>query len=340
MISLGLMSGTSMDGIDASLIETDGEYQIKRLAHESLSYGNLSQEQILQQTTELHAKLIEKLISQYKNKIALISYHGQTTLHNPAEKVSIQIGDPQYLANKFNIPVVFNFRQNDIQHGGQGAPLATLYHQALMIQANLDNLAVINIGGIANISILTKNKIIAGFDTGPGNILLDKFVQAHSDKKYDHNGQFAKQGIIDQQLLEILFQETIPGYYEKNPPKSLDINHIIYPESLNNQDLYNGCATLAAFTALTISKNIPQNIKNIVLCGGGAKNPAILLALKNYLPKDCVVKTADDMGWSSTYMEAELIAWLAVRSSKRLPLTLPETTGVSEPMTGGEIFYP
>ncbi|HEV2614088.1 MAG TPA: anhydro-N-acetylmuramic acid kinase [Gammaproteobacteria bacterium] len=339
MISLGLMSGTSMDGIDAALIETDGEFNIKRLAHESLSYGNLSKSEILEQTTLLHADLIAKLLLNTKNKIDIIGYHGQTTYHNPAEKKSIQIGDPQYLANKFKLPVVFNFRQNDIDHGGQGAPLAPLYHQALMIQAGLDNMAVVNIGGIANISILTKNKILAGFDPGPGNILIDKFVQAKSDQKYDQDGQFAKQGQIDQKVLDVLFEQTIPGYYEKNPPKSLDINNIIYPEILNSLNLHDGCATLAAFTAKIIAKDIPRTIKHIVICGGGANNPAILNSLKNYLP-DCSIKTADSMGWSNTYMEAELMAWLAVRSVKKLPLSLPETTGVSEPVTGGEIFYP
>jgi len=340
MISLGLMSGTSMDGIDGALIETDGEFQIKSLACESLSYGNLSKDEILNKTTELHSELISHIISKNKNfKIDIIGYHGQTTYHNPAEKKSIQMGDPQYLANKFKIPVVFNFRQNDIDHGGQGAPLAPLYHQALMIQAGLDNMAVINIGGIANISLLTKDKILGGFDTGPGNTLIDQFVQKNSDQKYDLDGKFGLQGKIDQKILEQLLHETIPGYYEKIPPKSLDIKDIIYPDILNTLNLQDGCATLAAFTTLTISKSIPNTLKNIVMCGGGAKNPVILSTLKNYLP-NTFIKTADDMGWSNTYMEAELMAWLAVRSVKKLPLTVPETTGVREPVTGGEIFYP
>jgi anhydro-N-acetylmuramic acid kinase len=343
MISLGLMSGTSMDGIDASLIETDGESTITRLAHVSLSYGNISKTEILEKTTALHGELISQLISTHKNyKIDIIGYHGQTTVHNPAEKISIQIGDPQFIANTFNIPVVFNFRQNDLDHGGQGAPLAPLYHQALMIQSKLDNMVMINIGGISNISILTKDKILAGFDTGPGNILIDKFVQFKTNHKnlYDKDGEFAKQGKIIPELLELLFKETTKNYYLKNPPKSLDINNIIYPEILNTFDLHDGCATLAAFTAQMIAQNIPDTIKHIVVSGGGAKNPAILLALKSFLPKETIIKTADDMGWSTTYMEAELMAWLAVRSFKKLPLTTPETTGVKEPVSGGEIFYP
>ncbi len=338
MISLGLMSGTSMDGIDAALVETDGELQIKPLAYESLSYGDLSKDEILKQTAKLHVALIEKILTKNKLKIDVIGYHGQTTYHNPAEKKSIQIGNPQFIADKFNIPVVFNFRQNDMNHGGQGAPLAPLYHQALMMRDKLDYLAVINIGGIANISILTKDKILGGFDTGPGNVLIDKFIQKYSDKKYDQDGKFGLQGTVNQNVIKILF-ESNQSYYEKTPPKSLDIKDILYPEILNTLSLNDGCATLAAFTALTISKSIPAPIKNIVLCGGGAKNPVTLNALRNYLP-DCTIKTADDMGWSTTYMEAELFAWLAVRSMKKLPLSIPETTGVAKPVTGGEIFYP
>ncbi|MDX2164837.1 MAG: anhydro-N-acetylmuramic acid kinase [Gammaproteobacteria bacterium] len=334
------MSGTSMDGIDGALIETDGEFKIKSLANESLSYGNLSKEEILNKTTALHAELISQILSKNKNyKIDIIGYHGQTTYHNPLEKKSVQLGDPQYLANKFNIPVVFNFRQNDLRHGGQGAPLAPLYHHALMTRDNLNNLAVINVGGISNISLLTKDKILGGFDSGPGNILIDKFVQKNSDQKYDRDGKFGLAGKVNQDVINILLDTTIPGYYEKNPPKSLDIKDIIYPKILDNLNLFDGCATLAAFTALTISKNIPNTIKNIVICGGGAKNSAILSTLKNYLP-NTLIKTADDMGWSNTYMEAELMAWLAVRSVKKLPLSVPETTGVREPVTGGEIFYP
>lgn len=331
-----------MDGIDASLIETDGEYHIKRLAHESLSYGHLSKSDILEKTTELHAELIAQLISQHKN-INIIGYHGQTTYHNPAEKKSIQLGDPQFIANKFKIPVVFHFRQNDLDHGGQGAPLAPLYHQALLIQAGLDNMAFINCGGISNISVITKNKILAGFDTGPGNVLIDKFVQLKTNHKnlYDKNGEFAKQGKIIPDLLELLFLETTEqNYYLKNPPKSLDIDNIKFPELLHTVDLYDGCATLAAFTAQMIARSIPDFINYAVISGGGAQNPAIVNSLKNFLPKETIVKTADEMGWSTTYMEAELMAWLAVRSVKKLPLSIPETTGVSKPVTGGEIFYP
>lgn len=331
-----------MDGIDAALIETDGEFNIKLIDSASLSYGQLTPTEILEKTTELHAEIISQIIKKHNN-IDLIGYHGQTTEHTPAQKKSVQIGNPQYLANKFHIPVVFNFRQNDINHGGQGAPLAPMYHHALMIQNKLDNLAVINIGGIANISLLSHQKILSGFDTGPGNVLLDRFVRHKTNNQfsYDKNGEFAKQGKINAEILKTLFQSTTASqYYEKKPPKSLDIQNIIYPDILNNLDLHDGCATLAAFTACTLSQQIPDFINNIVLCGGGAKNPAIINSLKSYLPANKTIKTADQMGWSTTYMEAELIAWLAVRSVKKLPLTIPETTGVSEPVTGGEIFYP
>jgi anhydro-N-acetylmuramic acid kinase len=390
---IGLMSGTSMDGIDAALIDTDGEYHIERIETASISYdkdfksalkelereikiasfekepvphlmqeGRLrnSREILIQESTKLHAHTIEKLLQKFSSsspssqKIDLIGYHGQTIYHHPAEKITLQIGDPHYLANQFNIPVIYDFRTQDILHGGQGAPLAPLYHQALMIQRNLNHLVMINCGGIANISIISGKKhkdILGGFDTGPGNVLLDKFVRewTHEKSLMDCDGLFASLGQIDFDFLEILYQKTTQNnYYQKRPPKSLDSQDIIFiPEIINRfsrdskQNLYNGCATLAAFTALTIVRGIPKGqTEHWVMAGGGAKNPAILDALKSFAPENIKINTANEMGWSTTYMEAELMAWLSVRSFRKLPLTIPQTTGVKVPMTGGQCAYP
>lgn len=383
---IGLMSGTSMDGIDCVLIETDGEHSIQRIETASLNYDknfkfalkkaeqkiNLDPKninhpdliEITQQSAQYHAEVISLLLSKLDNlkdrdrdrnkNIDLIGYHGQTLYHNPAEKITVQIADAPYLSHQFNIPVVYDFRSADIQHGGQGAPLAPLYHQALMVQKKLDNLVVINCGGIANISILSGGKyedILGGFDTGPGNVLLDQFVRHWTNQEYliDYNGEFALKGNVDDKFLDVLLQKTTRNnYYLKLPPKSLDSQDIIYiediaqrfPKDNNLQNLYDGCATLAAFTAYTLSKSIPENIKSCVISGGGAKNPAICQSLKSYLPQQTLLYTADEFGWSTTYMEAELIAWLAVRSVRKLPLSVPQTTGVKFPVTGGQCVYP
>jgi anhydro-N-acetylmuramic acid kinase len=373
---IGLMSGTSMDGIDAALIDTDGAYHIERFETASLAYDkdfisdlkkavispfekSENRAILIKKSTEYHAELISQLLiklnisSKKSKKIDLIGYHGQTLYHNPAEKITLQIGDAQHLANLYQIPVIHDFRAQDMLHGGQGAPLAPLYHQALMVQKKLNNLVFINCGGIANISIISGKKfedIQGGFDTGPGNILLDKFVAQWTDgeKIMDKDGQFAALGIINTDFLNILYNKTTHNnFYLKSPPKSLDIQDIIYIEEINQyfsknniQNLYNGCATLAVFTAKTIAQSIPSNFKHCVISGGGAKNPAILKNLKLFLPKDSVLNTADEMGWSTTYMEAELIAWLAVRSLKKLPLSIPQTTGVKIPLTGGQCAYP
>jgi len=364
MRAIGMMSGTSMDGVDAVILETDAETDIKRIHATSITYPsslkfslkslarNSLPSDIIQQSTEMHAKVIEKLLQESgvdKNTIDLIGYHGQTVYHAPQEKISLQVGNPQWLADYFKIPVIFDFRSQDILHGGQGAPLAPLYHHALMLQEKIDHLAVVNCGGIANISILHKDKIQAGFDTGPGNVLLDKFVSVWTENKYlmDKDGAYAAFGNIDHDFLKILFEKTTKNYYQKLPPKSLDSHDVIFIDDIMKrfppthiQQLYDGCATLAAFTAYTITYNLPEIPLHWVICGGGAKNPAILKALKQFLPTSTLIKTADEMGWSNTYMEAELIAWLAVRHTKKLPFTLPETTGVEKPMTGGKCFYP
>jgi len=374
---IGLMTGTSMDGIDAALIETDGEYHIERLETASLRYETdfklalktaeqyinqhsetVSQlTEITQQSAEYHIDVINLLLKKLTHPyhIDLIGYHGQTLYHNPAKKITLQIANPHYLSQQFNLPVIYDFRSADIQNGGQGAPLAPLYHQALMIQKKLDHLVVINCGGISNISIIAGKKyedILGGFDTGPGNVLLDQFVHNWTNQKYliDYNGEFASQGKIDFEFLDILYQKTtLNSYYLKPPPKSLDSRDIIYIDNIeqrfpkdNIQNLYDGCATLAAFTAYTLSQSILDyaDIKNIVISGGGAKNPAIIQSLKLFLPEHILLHTADEFGWSTTYMEAELIAWLAVRSIKKLPLSIPQTTGVKFPVTGGQFVYP
>ncbi|MDX1901182.1 MAG: anhydro-N-acetylmuramic acid kinase [Gammaproteobacteria bacterium] len=426
MLSIGLMSGTSMDGIDAVLLETDGtDQQIQYHAAISLPYHEFSQrllksaeyavkqchgdlnqarkryslllkkylselfnlseeevnkqikmlstylfgaaihdclitlEDVIQHSTTLHIRAVDLLLKKcgYSAKqIDVIGYHGQTLFHSPETKTSISIGDGQRLADETQISVVNDFRGCDIEMGGEGAPFAPLYHQALVSQSKQCPTAIVNCGGIANVTFVwDENPLnLIAFDTGPGNTLLDRFVQQHTQGKenMDVDGHYGYQGKVHPDILSALYDNAIerPGenYFSKLPPKSLDVNDFVLIPELNTLSLENGCRTLAAFTADTIvqsvsliGKDIPQHW---VLAGGGWKNPVIRLefetCLQKKLGKPVLIKTADEMGWQSQSLEAQIFAWLAVRSLKKLPLSMPNTTGVSAPITGGVLHLP
>jgi anhydro-N-acetylmuramic acid kinase len=391
MLAIGLMSGTSMDGVDAALLNTDGEYIIQTRGHISLSYDpafqvqlklaehvfythqgnslaaaqylqaqhNINLDKLIQHSTEWHQKAIEQLLYNLnisRESIDIIGYHGQTLFHNPAAGLTVQVGDSQSLANALGISVVSDFRQNDIQHGGQGAPLAPLYHQALAVRDQQYPIAIINCGGIANITLIAGSRYedICAFDTGPGNALIDRYIKQQTAEQVcmDKDGQYGLQGHIHPEILTVLF-ERAGLYQDKNyftlpPPKSLDINNLELIPELDQLSLNDACATLAAFTAQTIANSITHTDMPIpklwVIAGGGAKNPVICQELSRRVAgmthETGIVKTADEMGWSAQGMEAELFAWLAVRSVKNLPLSVPQTTGVSQPVSGGCVFKP
>lgn len=417
------MSGTSMDGIDVALIETDGQQQIKEIAHTSISYdpsfkvllkaaeysvqkhqGNLEEakkhfkkdlqnylidklklqklnlskktqhlsayihkkqklsnaltitfDEVIQHSTKLHSEAVKQLLEEnnlYPNKIDIIGYHGQTLFHNPTNKTIVQIGDGQRLANSTGITVVNDFRSCDVAMSGQGAPFAPLYHQALAIRDKKLPLAVVNCGGIANISLIcgATEKDVLGFDTGPGNCLIDFIIRQHTRGKetMDKDGQRAQQGKVNEKILQELYDQAIikngKNYFLLPLPKSLDTNDIKLTKSFEKLSLEDACATLAAFTADTIVKSLHlSKIKPTywVLSGGGWKNPVILNELKRRLTQEIPnvkIMRADEMGWNDTAMEAQIFAYLAVRSLKKLPLSYPSTTGVKEPLSGGYVY--
>jgi anhydro-N-acetylmuramic acid kinase len=404
MLSIGLMSGTSMDGIDAALIETDGDHHIHELGHASVSYdpqfkiqlkaaeytvracqGDMEKAQcsymeklheyknhlgiseniptsslneVIQESTRLHEVAVSKLlqrINQDAKKIQVIGYHGQTLFHQPAKKLSIIVGNAQYLANQLGVPVINDFRSNDIAAGGQGAPFAPLYHQALAIRDNKIPLAVVNCGGIANISLIRNNNPfdLIAFDTGPGNGLIDNLVKqrTHNQEHMDQDGRYGLKGKVNDSVLKALYDKAILingcNYFSIQPPKSLDIGDMQLIPELRALSLEDACATLEAFTADAICKSlqwfgndIPQHW---ILAGGGWNNPVIRyqldIRLKEINP-NMNIQTADEAGWNSQALEAQIFAYLAVRSLQNKALSYPGTTGVPSAMSGGKIFYP
>lgn len=418
-LSIGLMSGTSMDGIDAALLETDGihhvilkgavclpyarefqillkaaeyfvkeqagkinkdatafmqyfiEYLQKRLLLTEKEVVNLQQNcqaylqkyaleelslaSIEQHSTYLHAFAVNKLLTQLKltsSQIDLIGYHGQTLFHAPANKITVQLGDASRLAALTQIDVVNNFRQNDINHGGQGAPLAPLYHQTLAALSNVTPCVVVNCGGISNLTVITGSgpQEIMAYDAGPGNGLLDSFIRNRTEGKemMDINGHYALAGKVNQELIKVLEAESCvrngENFYQQLPPKSLDINDFKLPSIFTQVSLANGAATLTHFTAKCIVDSLALTKVSTphywILAGGGFHNPAIVAALNDLLrvKLSSAVKifTAETVGWDINGLEAGIFAYLAVRSVKNLPLSLPTTTGVSKPVSGGD----
>lgn len=401
---LGLMSGTSMDGIDAALIKTDGNEYVQSIASSFYPYPAAfkrclkSAESIMQQvqgdlaaaeqafsqhsiqteadvgalfsqyhfstvslknlillSTYFHQEISEQLIHTHHiapEQISLVGYHGQTLYHAPQLKLTIQIGDCQLLADRLRIPVVGDFRVNDIQHGGQGAPLTPIYHWALAKQEGLIPLAVINCGGIANISFVLnpEPEQLLAFDTGPGNVLLDRWVREKTAHQYffDQDGYWSLQGSVNTQALIALHEQSLPkDYLSKTPPKSLDSYDCQLPSLFHTLSLEDGCATLAAFSAECMVESLdfcPQLPSRWVLAGGGWYNPAILNQFKTQLEARLKtvpqILTAQQMGWQHDMLEAEAFAYLAERVRRQLPLSFPGTTGVEKAITGGKIFYP
>ena len=368
--SIGLMSGTSMDGIDAVLMETDGKYDIKSKTNLSLVYepefqlelrraeavsrqakANQAPLETIIKSTKLHAKIVKDLLKQVNlspEDIDVIGYHGQALYHNPSEGITIQMGDGQLLANLTEIKVVNNFRIDEVRNGGKGAPLAPLYHQALAIRDIYFPVAVVNCGGIANISIINgaDESQVIGFDTGPGNVLIDRYIRNKTNNKefMDLDGKYGLKGLVDQKILEKMVDSLKP-YLTKAAPKSLDPGDLQLIPELDNLNINDACAILEAFTAFCIVNSIAQEDipSKWILAGGGWNNPVITKFLKQYLNqrlKNVEVKIANEIGWDNVYMEAEIFAYLAVRSLYKLPISLPSVTGARRASYGGEIYVP
>lgn len=424
MLTIGLMTGTSMDGIDAALIETNGETDIKEYAHAYYSYdsnlklmlkaaqisanrhfGNLNIikknyyqdlisylkkelkissdkinnyladlkialkldstkaeitfDKLITALTILHAQLVKTLLNQTNFKaenIDVIGFHGQTLFHSVAKKITIQIGDGKLLADMTGITVVNNFRSQDLALGGQGAPLAPLYHQALAVRDKMFPVVVVNCGGIANVTVITNSSEegVMGFDTGPGNALIDRYItqKTQGKKTFDQDGKYGTKGKVCESVLKTLFEKSVilngKNYFDQFPPKALDSGNMHLIPELDSLSFEDACRTLEEFTAETIVHSVKYfpkiKLKNWVLVGGGWNNPVILESLKSKLianlGADTLINKAENVGWNSQAMEAQLFAYLAVRSLKKMTISLPSITQIQKPSTGGNAHFP
>ena len=354
------MSGTSLDGVDVAYLETDGgqdihhgpwlsmpyrdkERQLIRRAIDGALAGSGDIDEVVKTAahvlTRAHERAIEALLLDAgisERDIDLIGFHGQTILHRPDDRKTWQIGLPQMLADGFKTPVVFDFRMADVAAGGQGAPFAPLYHQALC--ASQRHVMVLNIGGVANLTWVGEGEDdVIAFDTGPGNGLIDLWVQQHDAGHMDMGGRIASAGKVDLGVLEKLMDHP---YFAKQPPKSLD-RYDFTLDPAQGLSLEDGAATLTAFTVASIAAacdHLPTKPELVVVCGGGRHNPEIMKGLAGGL--GCKTVPVEDMGWRGDAIEAEAFAWLAVRARDGRPLSLPGTTGVPKPMTGGVLVEP
>lgn len=431
MLSIGLMSGTSMDGIDAALLETDGHSQIKELGSFAIDYAPafkillkaaeyavkktaetaiaqgindkatiltavakdfdtllneylrdllqdasttivlkrqelfgylniaLSFENIIQHSTLLHGQAVIALLEKTgytSQQIDLVGCHGQTLFHRPSAGLSIIVCNGASLAEQTGIAVITDFRSCDIAAGGLGAPFAPLYHQALAVRDGKLPCAVVNCGGISNITIIADDQPenLIGFDCGPGNGLVDRLMRQRTggQESMDKNGHYGQQGQVNAAVLAALYEKSLVhdgrNYFTLQPPKALDIGDMLLIPELDSLSIADACATLEAFTADSIVNSL-RLLKSAtptswILAGGGWHNPVILQQLTERLRQKLgpavQIQTADAAGWNGQALEAQIFAYLAVRSLLNLPLSVPGTTRVPQPISGGHAHLP
>ena len=364
--SLGLMSGTSGDGVDASLIISNGINQFEVIKNKYFEYDleiyksihtlkekifipsdlkKLTKEinDLERKITLFHAVIIKDL--KIYDEDVLIGFHGQTIYHNSKEKISKQLGDGKLLNQLTKKKIIFNFRKNDILSGGEGAPLTPIFHQLLVSQKNIKlPVCVLNIGGISNITIIknyTATTEISSKDIGPGNCLIDKWVRTNSKQKFDIDGKLAKIGKKN----EIIFEQAQELYANRiNKDKhSFDVNDfdVSFCRGLSLED---GVTTLTDFTASILSEtlsmifNKEKDIKEVLLCGGGRKNQVLINEISKNLPNRVILNKIDKYGVEGDYVESQAFAFLAIRSYVGLPISFPGTTRCKQPCVGGEII--
>ncbi|MDC3141161.1 anhydro-N-acetylmuramic acid kinase [Alphaproteobacteria bacterium] len=286
-----------------------------------------------------HAKCVESILKRITVKPRLIGFHGQTIYHDPQKKKSYQAGDGKLLSHLLQIPVVSNFRDNDISNGGQGAPIAPIYHKYLIQKLKISLPACfLNIGGICNITYWDGKELI-GFDTGPGNALMDIFSQKRLSLKYDKDGLIASSGTSNLNKIQKILKHD---FFNKKYPKSLDkneFNFFIDFIAKNEKSHKNILATLNELTAYSVQSGLeilPKKPKSLTLMGGGSKNLQLVKNFKKIVQTK--IYMAEDFGLDSEMIEAELIAFLAARSYYGLPITYPNTTGVPKPISTGKIY--
>jgi anhydro-N-acetylmuramic acid kinase len=354
--AIGLMSGTSMDGIDAALIDTDGESIVVPRGFLSIPYepdfvrrlqdaaahalelhapgADALIDAVAAELTGLHAIAVHRLLAATgtdREDVSIIGFHGHTVAHRPDRRWTWQIGDGALLCAATRIPVAFDFRSADVAAGGQGAPLAPGYHRARSEGIGRP-LGVLNLGGVGNLTWFADHQW-GSFDTGPANALIDDWIATHSDRRYDKGGAIAASGSVHESVLTAMLD--LP-WFDAPPPKSLD-RADFSGQAARGLSLADGAATLTAFTAETVRLalgHVPQ-LGRLLVTGGGRHNATLMamIAERSGVPTEPV----EAVGWNGDALEAEAFAWLAVRTVAGKPVSWPETTGVPSAMTGGRL---
>ena len=371
--AIGLMSGTSMDGVDVSLIKSDGFNQFTNILDEYFEYNESLHQELIdlrnliinindlkqhssrlnkleREITVFQSKIVSDLCIKYQDEIDFVGFHGQTIFHNPEQKISKQLGDGKLMSQLVKKKVIYDFRQEDIVNKGQGAPLTPIFHNLLSRRVNEKHqinfpICFLNIGGISNITkIITKDEKLEenleAFDSGPGNCMIDEWVRKNSKNNFDDNGSIAKSGKINQLILN----QVIDNFKIDSFDKSLDVKDfdISFARGLSLED---GCATITNFTAYLIAKGIEHangnNDKPIkyLVCGGGRKNSFLIQCIKDYLTnkKNISLSSINDYNLDGDYIESQAFGYLAIRSFLKLPISFPKTTGCNNPTVGGKL---
>ncbi len=371
--SVGLMSGTSMDGVDLSIIKSDGNDQFSSIYNTYKEFDDGLYKQLIslrdkisnfkdlkthsieindveKKFTLFNSHLINEVISDINEDIDLIGFHGQTVFHDPKIQISKQLGDGRLLSSLFKKIVINNFRQNDLNNGGQGAPLTPIFHSLIskIIQKNFKlklPINIINIGGITNITQIKEdlnNSVnFFAYDVGPGNCLIDDWVRNNKDLKFDKDGNYANVGKVD----DLILNQAIDNFEFKSYETSLDVKDFdtSFVKGLSFED---GCATLTKFTAYLIADGLRKidkqnniNPHHYIICGGGRKNKSLMQSIENYLVnKNVIVKDIDDYNFDGNFIESQAFAYLAIRSFLKLPISFPSTTRSKKAISGGDIL--
>lgn len=355
---LGAMSGTSMDGVDAAMIRTDGRtiagfgrtgfrpYTDAERAVIAAALGQSAGPEV-----EAAAEVVEiahaELLAGFP-EAELVGFHGQTVLHRPEIGETVQVGDGQVLAEALGRPVVWDFRSADMRLGGQGAPLAPFFHFALARHAGFSRpVALLNLGGVGNLTWLDPRAdapeapgACLAFDTGPGNALIDDLCQARLGRRMDADGALTRAGAVHEDVLETMLAGT--SYFARVPPKSLDRNDFLkWGQVVSELSDADAAATLAAGTAAAVARGLehcPSPPSALLVTGGGRRNPGLMDMIAALVP--CPVRPVEDHGFDGDMLEAQAFAYLAVRVLRGMPTSAPGTTGVAAPVGGGQISRP
>ena len=355
---IGLMSGTSLDGIDASIIRSDGEklIEIKKNLYEpydrnfkdslndyiktinsikNINNSHYKYRVLEQELTIKHSEISSKIIKENDNEeINFVGFHGQTIIHKPEEGYSIQMGDAKLLSQLLKKKVFFNFRKNDIKNNGNGAPLTPIFHYNLskFLKIPEPNI-ILNIGGISNFTYINNN-IVRAQDIGPGNVLMDEYLRKERKLDYDKDGVLAERGSVNYDIVNQFIEHV---YYNSKNKHSFNRNDFDYSfiRDLNFED---AIATLTYFTANIIAKYINKNFEknlSVIICGGGRKNKTLVNFIKKLSDKNIVL--IDSYGVDGDFVESQTFGYLAIRSFLKKNISFPETTKVNQPVTGGEL---